>query len=90
LKRQNFDEVFVKSFKDWMNANKPQITQGADEVFINNKQNNSDYWTVGDFKRWILDNNHWTLQIQIKDSIYKIPLNIPCLFGISLVKKKEK
>jgi len=73
-----------------MNVNKTQISQGIDEVFINGKQNSSDYWNVGDFKRWILDNNHWTLQVEIKDTVYKIPLNIPCLFGISLVKKKEK
>ncbi len=73
-----------------MNVNKTQISQGIDEVFINGKQNSSDYWNVGDFKRWILDYNHWTLQVEIKDTVYKIPLNIPCLFGISLVKKKEK
>lgn len=46
-----------------MNVNKTQISQGIDEVFINGKQNSSEYWNVGDFKRWILDNNHWTLQI---------------------------
>jgi hypothetical protein len=73
-----------------MNVNKTQISQGIDEVFINGKQNSSDYWNLGDFKRWVLDNNHWTLQIEIKDTVYKIPLNIPCLFGICLVKKKEK
>lgn len=39
---------------------------------------------MGDFKRWIMDQNHWMIYVSIKNEIFRIPLNIPCLFGVKI------
>jgi hypothetical protein len=72
-----------------MDANSAYLIKGIDEVFDSVKQSSQEHWGVGDFKRWVMDNNHWTLYIKIKSNVYKIPLNLPCLFGISLVVEKD-
>jgi hypothetical protein len=90
LKRNKYDQIFENSLKDWLRINKPKLMEGIEKVFKENTQNNPDFWSLGDFERWILDKNHWTLFIEIRNVSYKIPLNIPCLFGVRLEKKSEK
>lgn len=71
---------------DWVNTNRPLLIAEIEKVFTENALSNSGEWTRGDFKRWILSEEHWSIYIEIKQKSYKIPLNIVCLFGVKLDK----
>ena len=57
---------------DWVNTNRPKLLGEIEGVFNENALSNSGEWTRGDFKRWILNREHWSLHIEIKQKTFKI------------------
>jgi len=88
LKHTGTDSLFKKSFREWAKTNRIAIIQETDSMFTSNAQVEKEAWTMGDFKRWIINQEHWMIYISIKDEIYRVPLNIPCLFGVKLQLEK--
>lgn len=60
------------------------VRASAEKMFDENAQSQSNAWTEGDFRRWILNKHHWNIYVQIKGKSYQIPLHILSLFGIRL------
>ena len=72
-------------FAEWAARSKVKIVEEADRIFSEHALSERDEWTRGDYKRWVLSNTHWSLLIDIKNTPYRIPLNLPCLFGVVLL-----
>ena len=89
LKLNSLDAVFQKSLREWLQTNRAALSDELGSFFAQLGQASKEFWTLCDFKRWVLSEEHWTVFIDIKGRSYNIPLNVPCLFGVVL-RKEEK
>lgn len=84
IKDHALDSNFRKSFEDWTIENHGTLDHEMDVMFTTHAQSKPNEWTREDFKRWILEGNQWTIQVEIKGKVFRIPLNLACLFGVKV------
>ena len=75
-------ETFKKSLKEWLSTNDDLIVKEIHHIFDANAQVNTEFWTFGDFKRWILSKENWFIYIELNDEKHRIPLHLLCILGI--------
>jgi hypothetical protein len=51
------------NLKNWTKTNKKTFLESVLQIFKENAKTDPNYWTEGDFKRWIKNKNHWSLDI---------------------------
>ena len=68
--------------------NKTAFNEEVERLFDEFAQTDKSFWTMGDLTRWIHDCNYWFLQIEISTEVFRIPLNLHCLFAKELKTKQ--
>lgn len=63
--------------------NKKKFFDFVIAIFEKYKRSDPHRWNLADYKRWILSGENWTLDFEIGTKIYRMPLNLLCLFSIN-------
>lgn len=78
------DSQFRVSLREWIMKNKKSFYDQVLGVFNKHKKTDPERWLYADYKRWVLSEENWTLDITLGAHKYRTPLNLLGLLGISV------
>ena len=84
LKKTKCSGEFKACYQEWIKRSRHTVVAYAEKIFCDHCQAHEALWTEGDFKRWVLSKNQWTIYFELRGVTYNIPLNLLSLFGIKL------
>jgi hypothetical protein len=63
IKESRCEAEFKENFREWAKKIKPSLMTSIEKVFTDNAQSVAEEWTQGDFKRWILNGDQWSIYV---------------------------